>query len=186
MNDIDSGANLMLALGPPHIVRSSKTPVVAECRIPALGVPNVCKTGNSEKRKAAAAQIRTIVGSGQAQHIRSDVSPVIRSLCVLAHVCDADVPVHNKGRRECERMTDVHELHKRAEVSQSAVNSTVASPVFRLSRSHVPSQLPKKNSLSFLIGPPKVPPISFRILVPFFGCTAGVSKYCLALRTRSW
>ena len=112
MNDIDSGANLMLALGPPHIVRSSKTPVVAECRIPALGVPNVCKTGNSEKRKAAAAQIRTIVGSGQAQHIRSDVSPVIRSLSVLAHACEAHVPVHNKGRRECERVTDSNELHK--------------------------------------------------------------------------
>jgi hypothetical protein len=48
MNDIDTGANLMLALRPAHIVRSRKAPVVAECWIPSLWVPNVRETGNGK------------------------------------------------------------------------------------------------------------------------------------------
>jgi hypothetical protein len=33
----------------------------------------------------------------------------------------------------------------------------------RFTRSNVPSQFPKKNSLFFLIGPPRFPPVMFRL-----------------------
>src|SRR6266567_3624701 len=126
MNDIDPGANLVFALGPPHIVGSGEAPVIAECRIPALGIPNVCETGNSEEREPAAAQVRTVVGSWKAQHIRADVSSVIRSLAVFAHARKANVSVYHQGRRKRERVADRNKLHKRMEIAQAAVACAVA------------------------------------------------------------
>ena len=49
-------------------------------------------------------------------------------------------------------------------------------------RWNTPSQLAKKNSLSFLIGPPKFPPISLRIS---FGLLVGGSPFAFDLQFTS-
>src|SRR6266705_3747196 len=121
MNDIDPGANLVLALGPAHIVGSGKAPVVAECWVPALGVAYIGETGNRKQREPAAAQVRTVVGSWKAQHIRADVSSVIRSLAVFAHARKANVSDYHQGRRKRERVADRNKLNKRMEIAQAAV-----------------------------------------------------------------
>ena len=66
VNDIGPSANLVLALGPPHIVGTGEAPVIAECRIPALRVADVRETGNGKEGEPAAAQVRTVVGSREA------------------------------------------------------------------------------------------------------------------------
>src|SRR5215469_5698328 len=113
MNDVRPRADLVLTLGPAHIVGAGKAPVIAECWIPTLWVPNVRKTGNGEVRVPAA------------KHVRTDVRSVIRGLAIFAHPRKAHVAVNDKGRRECQRVTNRNQLHMGMKVAQTAIASTV-------------------------------------------------------------
>src|SRR5207248_9579547 len=85
VDDIGPSADLVLTLGPPHIVRTGEAPVIAECWIPAFRVANIRETGNGKEGETAAAQVRTVIGSAKTEHIRPDISSIIRGLSVFAH-----------------------------------------------------------------------------------------------------
>ena len=104
MNDVDSRAELVLTMRPPDVVGGGETPVIAECRVPSFGVANIGKTGDAEHRESAAAQIRRIVGAGDAEHVRADVSAEVRRLPILTHACETDIAVHHERGRERQRV----------------------------------------------------------------------------------
>src|SRR5205814_5123009 len=97
-----------------------------ECWIPAFRVANIRETGNGKEGETAAAQVRTVIGSAKTEHIRPDISSIIRGLSVFAHARKADVSVYYKSGGKSERMAHRNELHKRMEIAQAAVASAVA------------------------------------------------------------
>src|SRR5256885_324672 len=100
MNDVCTGADLVLAMRPPDVVVAGKAPVVAVRRIPALGVADIVKLRNREKRKAAASQVRRVVSSGQPENIETNVRAHVRRLAVLAHASEAYVAVQDQAWRK--------------------------------------------------------------------------------------
>src|SRR6266566_200340 len=126
MDDVRSGADLVLAVGPPDVVVAGEAPVVAERGVPSFGVTNVRVTCNREVWKAAAAQVRRIISPGNPQHVRSDVCTKVRSLPVLAHASKADVPIDDKGRRQSQCVTHGDQLYERMEVTESTVTGAVS------------------------------------------------------------
>ena len=64
MDNVDSGADLMLTVGPSHVVRGREAPIVTERGIPSLRIAHIRIAGNRKVRKTAAAQIRAVIGAG--------------------------------------------------------------------------------------------------------------------------
>src|SRR5437879_990640 len=97
MNEVDPGADLVLAMGPSHIVGSRETPVIAVGWIPSLRIANRCVTGNDKRRETAAAKIGTVICARNAQDIRPDILSKIRSLAILAHAGKTYVTVDDES-----------------------------------------------------------------------------------------
>ena len=115
MDDVRSGAHLMLAMGPPDIVVASEAPVVAEGRVPSLRVAKIRIPGDREERYAAVPNVVRIVGAGKPQHSQPDIGSKVGSLPILAHARKADITVNHKGGRQRQGMPNGDELNERME-----------------------------------------------------------------------
>src|SRR6267378_6075270 len=126
VDDVRPGANLVFAMRPADVVRGGEAPVIAESGVPSLRVAEIGVARNREEGDAAAAQVRAVVGTGNPQHVRPNIRAKVRRLAVLAHACKADVAVDHKVGRKSQGVPHGHELHKRVEVTESAVTGTVS------------------------------------------------------------
>src|SRR6266853_2446472 len=100
VDDVRSGADLVLAVGPPYVVRAGEAPVVAVSRVPSFGVAQICISIDKEKGHAAAALVRRVVGAWNPQNIQADVCAEVRRLAILAHASEPDVAVDHECWRE--------------------------------------------------------------------------------------
>src|SRR5690349_9524660 len=99
VNDVCSGGDLVLAVGPADVVRTGEAPVIAISGVPTLGVAEISVV-RCEVRYTAVTLVGGIVGARKTQNIESDIGTKVGSLTVLAHACKTDVPVHDERWRE--------------------------------------------------------------------------------------
>ena len=126
MDDVRSGADLVLAMGPSNVVVADEAPVVPVSGIPSLGVAEIGVARDGEERYTAASQVVRIVGTRNPEHAQSNVCAKVRCLPVLAHTSKADIAVDDQSGRQGQSVTHGDELHKIMKVAKPAVTITVA------------------------------------------------------------